>query len=74
VGLGPHVIDWAVVSYGRDEEARYRRRRFAFSAPEVRRTIHMTCGPRPPCHRLGCLSARRARFSAAIEERSEGFP
>jgi hypothetical protein len=25
----------------------------------------MTCGPRPPCHRLGCIGARRARFSTA---------
>jgi hypothetical protein len=25
----------------------------------------MTCGPGPPCHRLGCFGARRARFSAA---------
>jgi hypothetical protein len=44
-------------------------RRFTFSAPEVQRTIRMTCGPRPPCHRLGCLGAHRARFSVAIEER-----
>jgi phage-related protein len=63
MGLGPHVIDWAVVSCGGDEEARYRvrrfayrrARRFAFSAPEVQRTIRMTCGPGPPCHRLGYL-------------------
>jgi hypothetical protein len=34
----------------------YRRaRRFAFFAPEVQRTNRMTCGPGPPCHRLGCL-------------------
>jgi hypothetical protein len=32
VGLGPRVIDWAVVSCGGDEEARYRGRRFAFRA------------------------------------------
>jgi hypothetical protein len=25
----------------------------------------MTCGPGPPCHRLGCLSVRRARFPVA---------
>jgi hypothetical protein len=25
----------------------------------------MTCGPGPPCHRLGYFGARRARFSAA---------
>jgi hypothetical protein len=47
-------------------------RRFAFPTTEVQRTIRMTCGPGPPCHRLGCLGARRARFSAAIEERAEG--
>jgi hypothetical protein len=74
MGLGPRVIDWAVVSCGGDEEARYRGQRFAFSVPEVQCTIRMTCGPGPPCHRLGCLGARRARFSVAIEERSEGFP
>ena len=28
MGLGPHVIDWAVV-FGGDEEAHYRGRRFA---------------------------------------------
>jgi hypothetical protein len=34
----------------------YRRVRwFAPSAPEVRHTNHMTCGPKPPCHRLRCL-------------------
>jgi hypothetical protein len=55
VGLGPRVIDWAIVSCGGDEEARYRGRRFAFFAPKVQRTIHMTCGPGPPCHRLGRL-------------------
>jgi hypothetical protein len=32
VGLAPHVIDWAVVSCGGDEEARYRGRQFAFRA------------------------------------------
>jgi hypothetical protein len=32
VGLGPRVIDWAVVSCGGDEEARYRVRRFALQA------------------------------------------
>jgi hypothetical protein len=32
VGLGPRVIDWAVVSCGGDEEARYRGRRFALRA------------------------------------------
>jgi hypothetical protein len=28
MGLGPRVIDWVVVSCGRDEEAHYRMRRF----------------------------------------------
>jgi hypothetical protein len=32
MGLGPRVIDWAVVSCGGDEEARYRGRRFALRA------------------------------------------
>jgi hypothetical protein len=32
VGLGPHVIDWVVVSCGGNEEARYRMRRFALRA------------------------------------------
>jgi hypothetical protein len=44
------------------KEAHYRRaRRFALSAPEVRHTNHMTCGPRPPCHRLGSSSAAAPR-------------
>jgi hypothetical protein len=48
----------------------YRRaRRFTSSAPKVQRTIRMTCRPEPPCHRLGCLGAHRARFFAAIEGR-----
>jgi hypothetical protein len=45
------------------EEAHYRLvRRFALSAPEIRLTKCMTCGPGLPCHRLGCLDlgARRA--------------
>jgi hypothetical protein len=32
VGSGPRVRDWAVVSCGGDDEARYRGRRFAFWA------------------------------------------
>jgi hypothetical protein len=74
VGQGPRVIDWVVVSCSGNEEARYRVRWFAFSAPKVQRTIRMTCGPDPPCHRLGYLGARRASFSAAIEGRVKGFP
>jgi hypothetical protein len=76
VGPGPRVRDWAVV-FGGDEEAHYRGRRFA---PRVavrllctRRphTSCMTCGPGPPCHRLGCFGARRARFSATSRGTSE---
>jgi hypothetical protein len=53
----------------------YRRaRRFAFSAPKVQRTIRMTCGLGPRCHRLGYLGAHQARFSTAIEGRAKGFP
>jgi hypothetical protein len=37
-----------------------RARWFAFSTPGVQRTIRMTCGPGPPCHRLGCLGVRCA--------------
>jgi hypothetical protein len=38
------------------EEAHYRRvLRFVPSAPEIRLTKYMTCGPEPLCHRLGCL-------------------
>jgi hypothetical protein len=32
VGLGPRVIEWAVVSCGGNEEARYRVQRFALLA------------------------------------------
>jgi hypothetical protein len=60
VGLDPHVIDWAVVSCGGDEEARYRGRRFAFSALGDQHTSCMTCGPGPPCQRLGRLGVRCA--------------
>jgi hypothetical protein len=68
VGPGPRVRDWAVISGGGDEEARYRGRRFTFraratvrfSAPGVQRSIRMTCGPGPPCHRLGRLGFRCA--------------
>jgi hypothetical protein len=41
------------------KEAHYRRVwRFALSTPEIRHTNCMTCGPGPPCHRLGCLGPR----------------
>jgi hypothetical protein len=69
VGPGPRVSDWAVVFSG-DEGAHYRGWRFtprgssALGGPP---TICMTCGPGPPCHRLGCFSARRARFPAASQ-------
>jgi hypothetical protein len=39
VGLGHRVIDWAVVSCGRNEEARYRERRFALQARAVVRSF-----------------------------------
>jgi hypothetical protein len=42
-----------------------RARRFAFFALGDPHTSCMTCGPGPPCQRLGCFGARRARFSAA---------
>jgi hypothetical protein len=45
---------------------------FAFSALKDLHTSCMTCGPGPPCHRLGCFGARRARFSAAFRGTSEG--
>jgi hypothetical protein len=63
VGPSLYVRDWAVV-FGGDGEAHYRGRRFAFFALGDPHANCMTCGPRPPCHRLGCLGARRARFSA----------
>jgi hypothetical protein len=76
VGLGARVIDRVVV-FGGDEEAHYRGRRsllawrFAFSALGDQHTSCMTCGPGPPCHRLGCFGARRARFSTASRGASE---
>jgi hypothetical protein len=39
--------------------------RFAFFALRDPHTSYMTCRPGPPCQRLGCFGARRARFSAA---------
>ena len=60
MGPGPCVRDWAVVSCGGDEEAHYRGRRFAFSALEDQHTSCMTCGPGPPCHRLGHMGVRCA--------------
>jgi hypothetical protein len=39
--------------------------RFAFSALGDLHIGCMTCGPGPPCHRLGCFGARRVRFSVA---------
>jgi hypothetical protein len=38
--------------------ARHFARRFALSAPEIWHTTCMTCGPGPPCHRVGCLGPR----------------
>jgi hypothetical protein len=45
---------------------------FAFSALGDQHTSCMTCGPGPPCHRLGCFGARRARFSTASRGASGG--
>ena len=39
--------------------------RFAFLALGDSHTSCMTCGLEPPCQRLGCFGAHRARFSAA---------
>jgi hypothetical protein len=39
--------------------------RFAFSALGDPHTSCMTCGPGPPCQRLGCFGARRARWARA---------
>jgi hypothetical protein len=45
---------------GGPEEAQYwRERRFTLSALRNRRSRSMTCGPRPPCHRLGHCFRRR---------------
>jgi hypothetical protein len=48
-----------------------RAQRFAFSAPGDPHTSCTTCGPAPPCHRLGCFGARWARFFAASRGASE---
>jgi hypothetical protein len=76
VGPGPHVRDWAVV-FGEGEKALLPRAavcpwRLAFFALEDPHTSYMTCGPGPPCHRLGCFGARQARFSAASRGTSRG--
>jgi hypothetical protein len=39
-------------------------RRFAFFVLRDPHTSCMTCGPGPPCHRLDCFGARRARLPA----------
>jgi hypothetical protein len=67
VGLGPRVIDWAVVSCGGDEEVRYRGWWFAFRAREVVRIFRTQSSAhnlydlwtRAPCYRLGYLGARQ---------------
>jgi hypothetical protein len=41
--------------------------RFAFSALGDPHTSCMTCGPRPPCQRLGCFGVCRARWARAGE-------
>jgi hypothetical protein len=41
------------------KEAHYKRaRRFTLSTPKIWHTNCMTCGPGPPCHRLGCRGPR----------------
>jgi hypothetical protein len=64
---GPHVIVWAIVlaemkrhSTAGGGSPFERVWRFAFSAPGVRRTIRLTCGPGPSCHRMGHLGVRCA--------------
>jgi hypothetical protein len=47
--------------------------RFAFFAHGDRRPRSMTCGPGPPCERLSCLGARRARFSTVSRGVSGGI-
>jgi hypothetical protein len=53
--LLPHQFKMSpsVFCSGSEEEHYRRAPRFALSAPEVWRTNRMTCGPGPPCHRLG---------------------
>jgi hypothetical protein len=46
VGLGPHVIDWDVVSCSGDEEARYRVRRFPHPKSGTHAAWLMDLGPR----------------------------
>jgi hypothetical protein len=46
--------------------------RFAFFALGDPHTSCMTCKPGPPCHRLGRIGARRARFSAVSRGASKG--
>jgi hypothetical protein len=41
--------------------------RFAFFALRDPHTSCMTCGPGPPCHRLGCFGACWVRFSVASQ-------
>jgi hypothetical protein len=70
VGLGPHVRDWTVV-FSEDGEAHYYGRQFSLRVP-VRLPTTRTCGPGPPCHRLGCFGAHRARFPMASRGVSGG--
>jgi hypothetical protein len=46
--------------------------RFAFPALGDPHTSCMTCGPGPPCHRLGCFGALRARFPTACRGMNGG--
>jgi hypothetical protein len=60
VGLGPHVIDWAVVPCGGDEEAHCRGRWFA---PCV--AVRLLC-TRRPAHQLYELWARAPRVIGRV--------
>jgi hypothetical protein len=62
VGPDPRVRDWTFV-FGGDGEAHYQGGsllfvwRFAFPTPGDPHTSYRTCGPGPPCHRLGCFAS-----------------
>jgi hypothetical protein len=58
------------------QAARYRVQRFALSAPVIRLTNRMTCGPGPRVTDWAArvLGARRMGFPAMIQGHAEGFP
>jgi hypothetical protein len=85
VGPGSRVRGWAVVSCGRDEEACYRGRRFAFRARATVRLFRTRSSAHnlydlwtwAPCHRLGRLGVRCAsvRISCSVSGRErESLP